>query len=487
MHELSKELGISTKELMAFLNPLGANVRNHMSTIDDKFVDEARAKFPSATKAVNESTAVKASEIQNGTKEGLKPKTLEKDSSDEGGALRKAVSTIDHLAGDSGGVTTSPSQRAGQSKGTSSLKEAVSHTEGLPKSAPQHVQPESSMQRVGQPGRVNNVSSRVSPMNHLRTAENNQEPKPAVNSNRPAFQENSSPINHHPAEQTKQFVPGSKAETVKVNPSGSQNHVAPGIRPSQSFGQRPAQGQTSRTGQRSNQGPSRPGQNQGPSRPGQNQGPSRPEQNQGPSRPGQYQGPSRPGQNQGPSRLGQNQGPARPGQYQGPSRPGQNQNFASRNGHGNSGARPESRNQFGNRNNMHSSSNFNSRGSGRFSGNRTQTPSKPQVITTSVKSVQLPDSMSIKGFSQLVELPASDIIKKLIGLGIMATINQEIDRDTMILIADEYGIAATAAKTEAEKLEFIEMEDDPGTLITRPPVVTILGHVDHGKTSLLDA
>jgi translation initiation factor IF-2 len=108
-------------------------------------------------------------------------------------------------------------------------------------------------------------------------------------------------------------------------------------------------------------------------------------------------------------------------------------------------------------------------------------------MTTSVKSIQLPDSMSIKDFSQLVELPASDIIKKLIGLGIMATINQEIDRDTMILIADEYGITATAVKTEVENLQFADVEDDPNSLVNRPPVVTILGHVDHGKTSLLDA
>ena len=484
-------MGISIKELMAFLNPLGANVRNHMSTIDDKFVDEARTAFSTASKSGSDPSAVKATEAQSGPKnEVTKPKTFDKGPASEGGALRKSLSATEHPAADAVAVNNTK-QGAAQPKATPNLREKealsrneaprrdVPHHDAPSKAAPQNVQQQNPAQRVEQPGRMNNSSSRVSPMNHLRNAGNNQEQKPAAISNRPASQGDNSGLhaNRRPAEPSKQVGPASKFEPARTNPQGNQNHTNSGIRPQQSSGQRPGPSQAPRMAQRPNQGPSRPGQNQGPYRPGQNQGPYRPGQNQGPSRPGQNHGPSRPGQNQGPSRPGQNQGTR------------QNPNFGQKNGHGNLGARQqEGRNQFGARNGMHASNNQNSRGQqSRFQENRIQTPSKPQTPTTSVKSVQLPDFMSIKEFSQLVELPASDIIKKLIGLGVMATINQEIDRDTMILIADEYGITASAAKTEAEKLEFVEAKDDPSTLMNRPPVVTILGHVDHGKTSLLDA
>ncbi len=466
-------MGISIKELMAFLNPLGANVRNHMSTIDDKFVGEAKTAFSTASKSKTDFSTVKSSDAQNGLKnEAAKPQMGEKVSAAEEGALRKNPSGNERATpAGAGAVAANFSKQTGaEPRGNSNYREPLRQT-GMPSSkespnrneAPHREaftvpqQREGSAQRVDQSGRTN--ASRVSPMNHLR-AGINQERKPAPNpNNRPASQNDNSGRygNHRPGEAPKPMAPASNSGPSRT-PQGSQNHSAPGVRSQQNAGQRPAQGQP-RTMQRPNQGPQRPGQNQGP------------HQNQGPQRPGQNQGPH---QNQG---FRPNQGP----------RP--NSNFGPKNGYGNSGARQQDgRNQFSGRNATRSNNNQNNRGQqGRFQGNRFQSPAKPQTLTTSVKSVQLPDFMSIKEFSQLVELPASDIIKKLIGLGVMATINQEVDRDTMILIADEYGIAATAAKTEAQKLEFVEAEDDPDSLITRPPVVTILGHVDHGKTSLLDA
>ena len=88
---------------------------------------------------------------------------------------------------------------------------------------------------------------------------------------------------------------------------------------------------------------------------------------------------------------------------------------------------------------------------------------------------------------QLLKREVSEVIKHLMADGVMATINQNLDRDTVEILADEFGVTLLEPEEEKDLTEYIPEPDDPRFLKPRPPVVTIMGHVDHGKTTLLDA
>ncbi|MFR7874200.1 MAG: translation initiation factor IF-2 [Christensenellales bacterium] len=102
--------------------------------------------------------------------------------------------------------------------------------------------------------------------------------------------------------------------------------------------------------------------------------------------------------------------------------------------------------------------------------------------------ITIPESISVKDLAAELKKTSGEVIKKLLELGIMATINQELDFDTAFLIAQEFGVTANKKATvNEEDILFDESEDRPEDLVQRPPVVVVMGHVDHGKTSLLDA
>ncbi|WP_438350179.1 translation initiation factor IF-2 [Paenibacillus sp. FA6] len=231
---------------------------------------------------------------------------------------------------------------------------------------------------------------------------------------------------------------------------------------------RPQSSTSAPRSQSSTSAPRTQGTNNATPRPQSNTSSPRPQSTGGASRPASSQGGQRPSTPQQGSQTANRSSSPTQGDNRG----------ANKARPGNNGARRFDDNKGGN---------FRNNRGGKNGRGKASYPAREKIDNTP-KKIIVRGAMTVGEAAKLLHKDASEVIKKLITMGVMATINQELDLETVLLLAAEFGVEVEVKiAVEDDRFETVEEVDDETDLQTRPPVVTIMGHVDHGKTTLLDA